>query len=208
MAHTEDMGFAPVDGEVRAAFRAAVERFAQTGCTLVEGTPDAGDTGALWWRIAGPESYASEGPLLAEHEATMTPGTAEIVRSGEHTSASDYLDAQHDRSRFARGWAEFFGGADLLLAPAMQVPAFAIGRSAPDSVEGRPCDPVFEDWCSMIYVANLTGQPSLSVPIGFSAEGLPLGMQIIARRFEDHLALRAGAAWERLSPWTDAWPPR
>lgn len=206
VAHTEDMGFAPVDAEVRAAFRAAVDRFAQTGCTLVEAAPDAGDTAELWWRIAGPESYASEGPLLAEHEATMTAGTAEIVRSGEPASARDYLDAQHDRSRFTRAWAEFFGDVDLLLAPSTQVPAFPLGKSAPAEVEGRPCDPLFEDWCTLLYVANLTGMPSLSVPIGFTGDGLPLGMQIIARRFEDHVALRAGAAWERLYPWPE-WRP-
>jgi Asp-tRNA(Asn)/Glu-tRNA(Gln) amidotransferase A subunit family amidase len=208
VAHTEDMGFAPVDAEVRAAFRRAVALFSQTGCELIEGAPDAGDTSELWWRVAGPESYASEGPLLERHEAEMTAGTAAIVRSGERASARDYLDAQHDRSRFARAWAEFFGDVDLLLAPCMQVPAFLIGEGAPAEVEGRRCDPLFEDWCTMILVANLTQQPSLSVPIGFSADGLPLGMQIIARRFEDHVALRAGAAWQRLHPFELDWPPR
>jgi Asp-tRNA(Asn)/Glu-tRNA(Gln) amidotransferase A subunit family amidase len=208
VAHTEDMGFAPVDADVRQAFREAVGTFARTGCELVEAAPDAGDTADLWWRVAGPESYASEGPLLKDHEAEMTEGTAAIIRSGESASAQDYLDAQHDRSRFTRAWAEFFGDVDLLLAPCMQVPAFPLGQGAPSEVEGRPCDPVFEDWCSMIYVANLTQQPSLSVPIGFTADGLPLGMQIIARRFEDHVALRAGAAWQRLHPFEREWPPR
>ena len=70
-------------------------------------------------------------------------------------------------------------------------------------MEGRPCDPLFEDWCSLAYVANLTNQPSLTVPIGFSREGLPLGMQIMGRRFQDVLVLRAGAAWERRRPWRE-----
>jgi len=208
VAHTEDMGFAPVDAAVRHAFRAAVQTFARTSCELVDGAPDAGETADLWWRVAGPESYASEGPLLEDHEAEMTKGTATIIRSGESASARDYLDAQHERSRFARAWAEFLGDVDLLIAPCMQVPAFPLGQGAPAAVEGRPCDPLFEDWCSMIYVANLTGQPSLSVPIGFTGDGLPLGMQIIARRFEDHVALRAGAAWQRLHPFERDWPPR
>jgi Asp-tRNA(Asn)/Glu-tRNA(Gln) amidotransferase A subunit family amidase len=207
IAYTEDMGFAPVDAAVREAFRAAIEVLRGSGCELVAAYPDAGDTSDLWWRIISPESFASEGPLLAEHESVMTEGTPEIIRSGERVSAQEYLDAQHDRAVFTRKWAEFFTEFDLLLAPSMQVPAFPVGEGGPPEIEGRKCDPLFEDWCNMIYVANLTGQPSLSVPIGRTADGLPLGMQIIARRFEDHLALRAGAAWQRLAPWEHDWPP-
>jgi Asp-tRNA(Asn)/Glu-tRNA(Gln) amidotransferase A subunit family amidase len=145
--------------------------------------------------------------MLAEHETVMSPGTPEIIRAGERYSAADYLDAQHERSAFTRAWAEFFQKFDVLVAPAMQVPAFPVGQGTPTEVDGVPCDPLFEDWCSMIYVANLTGQPSLSVPMGYSADGLPLGMQIIGRRFEDDVVLRVGAAWERLAPWRDDWPP-
>jgi Asp-tRNA(Asn)/Glu-tRNA(Gln) amidotransferase A subunit family amidase len=206
IAYTEDMGFAPVDAAVREAFRAAVASLRRGGCELVEAHPDTGDTAELWWRIVAAESFASEGPLLAEHESEMTEGTPEIIRSGEGITARDYLDAQHDRAQFSRKWAEFFTQFDLLLAPSMQVPAFPVGQGAPAEVEGRSCDPLFEDWCSMIYVANLTGQPSLSVPIGRTEDGLPLGMQIIARRFEDHEALRAGAAWQALAPWERDWP--
>jgi Asp-tRNA(Asn)/Glu-tRNA(Gln) amidotransferase A subunit family amidase len=207
VAYTEDMGFAPVDTTVREAFRNALATFGQTGCELVAAYPDTGDTADLWWRIVAAEGFASEGPLLAEHESVMTEGTPEIIRSGERITAREYLDAQHERARFARQWGEFFTEFDLLVAPSMQVPAFPVGQSAPAEVEGRRCDPLFEDWCSMIYVANLTNQPSLAVPIGRTSDGLPLGMQIIARRFEDHLALRAGAAWQRLMPWDHEWPP-
>jgi Asp-tRNA(Asn)/Glu-tRNA(Gln) amidotransferase A subunit family amidase len=207
IAYTEDMGFAPVDIAVREAFRAAIETLGRSGCEVVAAHPDAGDTSELWWRVVSAESFASEGPLLAEHESVMTEGTPEIIRSGERITAQEYLDTQHDRALFARKWAEFFTEFDLLLAPSMQVPAFPVGQGAPAEVEGRKCDPLFEDWCNMIYVANLTSQPSLSVPIGRTAEGLPLGMQIIARRFEDHVALRAGAVWQRLAPWEHEWPP-
>lgn len=207
VAYTEDMGFAPVDHEVRAAFRSALTALADTDCQLFEDCPATSDPAPTWWRIAAAESYASEGDLLNEHEAEMTSGTASIVRSGERLSARDYLDAQDARSRLSRSWAEFFHRYDLLVAPAMQIPAFSIDSEPPTQIEGRPCDPLFEDWCSMIYVANLTGQPSLTVPIGLSSDGMPLGMQIIGRRFEDAQVLRAGAAWERRHPWQQTWPP-
>lgn len=206
VAYSEDFGTEPVDVDVRAAFRAAVSSFGGTGCELIEAHPPGGDLQELWWRVVACECFASEGPLLASHEATMTDGTPDIVRSGEGVTARDYLDAQDRRAALAREWSEFLGEYDLLLAPSTQVAAFPVGKTAPDEIEGRPCNPVFEDWVSMIYAANLTNQPSLSVPIGFTAGGLPIGMQIIARRFEDHVALRAGAAWEQLCPWRQAWP--
>ena len=207
VAHSEDLEFAPVEPEVRSLFRAAVARFRDTGCTLTADGPQTEDPAPLWWRIAAAESYASEGELLASHEDEMTEGTPDIIRSGEHMTARDYLDAQNDRALVARTWAEFFERYDLLLTPAMQIPAFRVDQGAPTEIEGRACDPLFEDWCSLIYMANLTGQPSLSVPIGYSRDGLPVGMQIVGRRFDDALVLRAGAAWERLQAWPDQWPP-
>jgi len=207
IAATEDLGYAPVDPEVRLAMRDALSALRSAGVRVEEAHPGTGDPSELWWRIAACESYAAEGPLLERHEEEMTPGTAEIVRSGERFSAADYLDAQHERSAFTRRWEEFLAEFDVLLAPCLPVPAFGVGEEAPAEIEGRACDPLFENWCSMVYVANLSGQPSLSVPLAPSREGLPLGMQIIAGRFRDDVALRAGATWERLRPWAGRRPP-
>ncbi|MGV9869978.1 amidase [Rhodococcus koreensis] len=207
IAYSEDFGTEPVDDAVRACFRAAVARFADSGCELVEATPPGGDQlRDIWWGIAACETFASEGPLLAHHEGLMTAGIGDIIRSGQQYSARAYLDLQDRRNQLARGWAEFMTDFDLILAPAMQVPAFGADRMAPETVQGRPTDPIFEDWTSMIYGANLTNCPALSVPIGFTKGGLPVGMQIIGRRFEDGMTLRAGAVWERISPWAHRWP--
>jgi Asp-tRNA(Asn)/Glu-tRNA(Gln) amidotransferase A subunit family amidase len=207
IAVSEDFSTEPVDDDVRHAFRAAVSKLASTGCTLVQADPPSGDRlQELWWRIMACEAYASEGDLLAEHASVMTDGTSEIIRSGERFTAKDYLDAQDERAALARRWAEFFNDYDLLVAPTLQVTAFPVGQTAPKTVGGRPCDPIFEDWVSMIYAANLVNCPSVSVPIGFSPAGLPIGMQIMAQRFNDSLTLRAGAAWEALQPWAQEWP--
>jgi Asp-tRNA(Asn)/Glu-tRNA(Gln) amidotransferase A subunit family amidase len=208
IAYSEDFGFAPVEPSVRAAFRAAVERLADAGCELLPAAPKAGDPVDLWWRIAAAESYASERSLLAAHEDVLTEGTADIMRAGLGVSAVDYLDAQHERAAYARVWAEFLDDFDALIAPSVQVPAFPVGAGAPAEVDGRPCDPLFEDWCSMCYPVNLTGQPSLSLPMGFDADGLPLALQVITPRFDDHVALRIGAVWEQIFPWPTYWPPQ
>ena len=90
---------------------------------------------------------------------------------------------------------------DLMLTPAMECVAFAHGRTGPEAVGGEPIGEFFDDWCHFMYPFNLTGQPAISVPMGSAEHGLPIGLQIIGRRFADELVLRAAAGWERLAPW-------
>jgi Asp-tRNA(Asn)/Glu-tRNA(Gln) amidotransferase A subunit family amidase len=207
VACSVDLGFAPVERDVRAAFDGALAVLAADGWALEEAAPPPTSPTALWNTIAVAEGYASEGPLLAEWEAKMTEGTADLVRAGERVSAGEYVDAQHERTRYTREWSEFFGGFDLLLTPAMQLTAFPVGMLVPEEIDGEPVDPFFDDWCTFCYPANLTGQPAACVPIGAGADGLPVGLQIIGRRWEDAVVLAAAAAVERALPWADAWPP-
>jgi Asp-tRNA(Asn)/Glu-tRNA(Gln) amidotransferase A subunit family amidase len=201
VAYSADGGFAAVDPVVRRAFADAVERFAAaTGVTPVEAHPALGDPMALWELIAGAEGFASEGPLLAEHEAEMTPGTADIIRAGD-IPAVTYINGMHERGRYTAAWSEFFETYDLLLSPTMQSTAFAVGLDGPEVIEGRRFAPDDGSWASLVVAANLTGQPAVTVPCGLGDDGLPIGLQITARRFEDALALRAAAAWEAVAPW-------
>jgi aspartyl-tRNA(Asn)/glutamyl-tRNA(Gln) amidotransferase subunit A len=101
----------------------------------------------------------------------------------------------------------FFERFDLLLTPAMQLTAFPLGILSPAEIDGEPVDPFFDDWVTFCLPANLTGQPAASVPMGFGVNGLPVGLQIIGRRFEDAAVLEAAAVVECVMPWGDAWPP-
>ena len=201
VAYSADGGFAAVDPDVRRAFAAAVERFAgAVGVTPVQAYPATGDATALWELISGAEGFASEGPLLAEHEAQMTPGTADMIRAG-NIPAVAYIEAMHERARYTVAWSEFFTEYDLLLSPTMQSTAFAVGLDGPEVIEGRRFAPEDGSWASLVVAANLTGQPAVTVPCGLGEDGLPIGLQITTRRFEDALALRAAAAWEAVAPW-------
>jgi len=200
IAYSVDGGFAAVDPDVRRSFAAAVERFASTGVTPVDAYPDTGDATALWELIAGAEGFVSESPLLIGHEAEMTPGTADLIRAGD-IPARQYIEAMHARARYTTVWSEFFTQYDLLLSPTMQSTAFPVGAEGPAEIDGRRFGPASNDWANLVLAANLTGQPAVTVPCGTGDDGLPIGLQITARRFEDALAMRAAAAWETLAPW-------
>ena len=203
IAASEDLGFAPVEPDVRAAFRAAVDRLAAAGFSVEEAQPETGDSTDLWMRIALSEGHTSCRELLG----SLGPRAEEFIAAGAEVSAADYLDAQHERGRFTRAWLEFLGSYDVLLTPAMQLTAFPVGQVMPTEIEGRAVDPEREDWCAFCYPANLTGHPAASVPCGFDRDGLPIGLQILGRRFDERTVLRLAAAWEEIAPWADAVPP-
>src|SRR2546428_2581240 len=82
---------------------------------------------------------------------------------------------------------------------------FGGGPYNPAVMAGKPVEPCA--WIPFTYPFNLTGQPAASVPCGFTNEGLPIGLQIVGRRFDDAGVLGAAAAFERARPWADRRPP-
>jgi Asp-tRNA(Asn)/Glu-tRNA(Gln) amidotransferase A subunit family amidase len=202
-----DLGFAPVERDVREAFARALDALSDAGWAIEEVVPPSEPPIEMWNAIACAEGYASEGPLLAEFDARMWADTADLVRAGERITAAEYLDWQHRRAAYTGAWAALFERIDLLLTPAMQLTAFPVGILSPETIDGAPVDPFFDDWVTFCLPANLTGRPAACVPIGLGDGGLPVGMQILGRRFEDAVVLGAAAAVERVLPWADAWPP-
>jgi Asp-tRNA(Asn)/Glu-tRNA(Gln) amidotransferase A subunit family amidase len=213
VAVSDDLAWAPVDPEVRTAFRATLDRLADDGARVVEAHPDAGHPTELWNDIALPEGFASEGPLL-DHEG-IDPATRAITESGRAATAADYLDAHERRVAFTAGWESFFddGGYDVLLSPSMPVPAFGVDVTGPAEIDGQLVDPFFDDWCGLALPANLTGQPATAVPTGLSSDGLPLGLQVMGPRWADLRTLAVAARIEtltgfELSPALADGPPR
>ena len=83
----------------------------------------------------------------------------------------------------------------------MESVAFPLSDWAPRELDGQPIGEFYDDYCHFCYPFDLTGRPVISVPMAPGSGGLPLGLQIAGRRFEDDLVLRAAAAWERAQPW-------
>jgi Asp-tRNA(Asn)/Glu-tRNA(Gln) amidotransferase A subunit family amidase len=194
VAASEDLGFAAVDPDVRASFRAAVEAIRGSGVQVTDAHPEPIDPGPLWDAIALPEGYASEGPLLDRSPDLVGPDATAIIRAGAAATARDYLDAQEARAALTRAWAEFFTQYDVLLTPTMPVTAFSADRLAPETVDGQPVPETFDAWCALALPANLAGLPAVSVPCGPGRDGLPVGLQLIGPRWSEADLLRAAAA--------------
>lgn len=93
---------------------------------------------------------------------------------------------------------------DLLVTPTVAAAAFPVGLMGPPLIDGKAVG--VEDWAPFTWPMNFTGQPAISVPAGFTHDGLPVGLQITGRRLDDAGVLRAAAAFERARPWR-RWRP-
>jgi len=203
IAVSDDFGFARVDPIVRDAFRQAVDRLAQLGCTIEDAHPEYKNPEPMWWTIAAAESYASEGSLLDRSEL-IAPNSLSLIRMGEAISAGEYLDAQHERAEFAKVWGSFFENFDLIVSPGEQVLPFSV-----EEAEKLRSDEIAAgDWWGMDCVANLTGQPATSVPVGIVDGGLPVGMQFMGRPFDDERVLQVASTFEALVRGPLMHPPR
>jgi Asp-tRNA(Asn)/Glu-tRNA(Gln) amidotransferase A subunit family amidase len=204
VAYSEDLGYVPIDDGVRRAFRAAIERFASLGAELVaaQPAPFSPNPVDIWNTLTTTDNLTSEGPLL--ETGGVGADARGLIEPGADVSGLDYVRARNAQWEYACAWSRFMADYDLLLTPTMECVAFEHGATGPATIAGEPIGEFYDDFCHFCYPFNLTGQPAISVPMGTAEHGLPVGLQIVGRRFEDDLVLGAGAAWERLGAWPRA----
>jgi len=128
----------------------------------------------------------------------MDPELVAYAEGASSLSVAEYLKAVAARQAMVDVLRRFFERFDLLLAPTLCLPAFPLGIVGPREVAGREVTHL--GW-TLCYPFNYSGQPAVSIPAGWTASGLPVGIQIVGRRLEDALVLRAAAAFEMARPW-------
>jgi len=197
LAFAPTLGKAPVDPQVAAAVAAAAQHFEELGAHVEEAAPaleDAAPAFAAHWFPAA--ALLIDG-IPKEKRALMDPGLVAIAAQGARMSLIDHLKAIRMREAMGLVMQEFHRRYDLLLLPTMPMPAFEAGEECPvDSANRR-----WTDWTPFTYPFNLTKQPAASVPCGFSKVGLPIGLQIVGRLYDDATVLRAARAFERVQPF-------
>ncbi len=198
IAWSPDLGFAPVERETRDIAEAAARAFTELGLSVEEASPDLGDPSTILRTLYGGAQAGSHAARSAEQKAQMDPELVAYAEASSGLSVVDYLKAVSARQALTDSLRRFFERYDLLLTPTLSLPAFPLGMVGPAEVAGRKVTHL--GW-TLCYPFNYSGQPAISVPAGWTASGLPVGLQIIGRRLEDAFVLRAAAAFEALRPW-------
>ncbi len=204
IAYSPDLGHARVDPEVAALVRRAVDRFTELGAVVEEvAVPWAAD-GPELARLFWPAHFTRIAPKLAEWESRMDPGFVALIRAGLAVSMTDYMLARDRKAAYIAAAHRWFEDWDFLLTPAVSVAAFPADRIIPAHWPAHAWD--WLSWAEFSYPFNLTGDPAASVPCGFTADGLPVGLQIVGRRFDDLGVLQASAAFESVQGWSGRRP--
>jgi aspartyl-tRNA(Asn)/glutamyl-tRNA(Gln) amidotransferase subunit A len=153
----------------------------------------------LWWAGAG---YML-GALSEDKKALLEPALRQIAEEGAKIPLRSYLDANATRGALGsrmRVWMESY---DLIVTPAVATAAFDTSMLLPADSSGN----AWLDWTPFSYPFNLTQQPAASVPCGFTKDGLPVGLQIVGRMYDDAGVLAAARAYEAAHPLFDMAPP-
>ncbi len=198
VAFSPTLGYGHNDPEVEAAVERAAAALEGAGAHVGRvdpGIEDCVEAFHVLWFTGAAKVIGGHGEDALDR---VDPGLARAVeRYGVPATASDYLDAMAVRMALGVRMGAFHEEWDVLLTPTMPIAAFAAGRDAP---VGWPSD-LWTSWTPYTYPFNMTQQPALSVPCGFTGDRRPVGLQLVAARHRDDLLLRVGHAYQQLTDW-------
>jgi aspartyl-tRNA(Asn)/glutamyl-tRNA(Gln) amidotransferase subunit A len=204
IAFSPDLGHARVDPDVAALVKSAVSRFTELGATVEQVQLPWGPTGA---ELIGPfwaAHMTRHEQHLPQWEARMDPGLVACIKDGAPMSVGEYLALKERKMAYVANIHRWFEDWDFLLTPSVSVAAFPAERLMPAHWPQHPWNWI--EWAHFSYPFNMSWNPAASVPCGFTADGLPVGLQIVGRRFDDLGVLQAAAAFEEAQPWADKRP--
>ncbi|HVB64474.1 MAG TPA: amidase [Nitrolancea sp.] len=205
VAWSRDLGFASIEPEVLRIVEASVDAFRELGCQVIEVDPGFADPWEPLSLIWATGMAAGHSDNFDQVRSLIDPGRAKVAEEGFAISGVDLTNAHNRKAQFVEQVLGFSEQFDLLLTPTVPVTAFAAGADQPGTVAGKTTS--YLSWTPYTYVFNLTGQPAATVPCGFAADGLPVGLQIVGRWRDDATVLRAASAFEAARPWSQHRPP-
>ena len=201
VAYSPDLGITPVDPEVAAVTRKAAERFADAGCIVEEAHPDLREAHECFHVLRAFDFAVSKAELLRTKRDLLKPEVIWNIEEGLKLSVEQLERAEAQRLAMTARTIEFFETYDLLLAPATIVAPFPVENRYVAECAGKKFNN-YVQWLGIVYAITLACCPALSLPCGFTASGLPVGLQMVAppraearllagaRALEDILGLR------------------
>jgi aspartyl-tRNA(Asn)/glutamyl-tRNA(Gln) amidotransferase subunit A len=203
IAWSPTLGYADPVSEVVGLCEQAVRSLEELGCEVELVDEVMEDPIDMWMS----EFYAGVGTRLrtmfGDRQELLDPAVAEMLSGALDRTLEEYWTRVFDRYRFREQMRQFMEKYDLLVSPVLPVPAFDVGLNLPPQMP----DANVISWVSYTYPFNLTGQPGASLPVGFTEEGLPVGLQLISKAIRETDIFRIAAAFEAARPWIDKKPP-
>ncbi|MEQ9606714.1 MAG: amidase family protein [Kiloniellaceae bacterium] len=196
LAVSEDLGFAPVSAQVRALFRARVERLGRLAdCEAVDPPLKTIDANRCFEVLRAVGFLGGSRQLVERHPDKVGPNVTANVKLGLTFSAADVAEAEAAQTQLYHAFLDFMADHDALVCPVASVQPFDKTELFPREIDGKAL-PTYISWIAITYGLTLVGHPVLVLPCGTDDDGLPFGLQIVGRRGGDAELLRLGLALE------------
>jgi len=199
-------GILQVDGPIARVTEAAARHFADLGCTVEEACPDVGIVKEIIPPLRTLRTAVVRQPQLGRADEITNQALKDYLARAEQLTVREVAAAEWHRSQLVDRVHRFLETYHLLLLPTTQMPPFPKERAAPETLGGQPVTDSLQPSLAT-YTISMTGLPAISVPCGFTPDGLPVGLQIVGRWRREADVLRAAAAFEAAFPWAHHRPP-
>jgi amidase len=206
VAWSRDLGGLPVDRRVTKVLEAQRGTFDSLGCRVEDGEPDLTNAGNIF-QVQRALNFATRyGPLLDKHRHLMKDTVIWNVEEGLALTARRIGEADVQRAQLYHRMREFMERHEFLLIPTVQVPPFDVTQPYVTEINGTKL-PTYIDWMRSCSDITVTALPAISVPAGFTDEGLPVGLQIVGRHQDEWGVLQLAHAFERATGFHRRRPP-
>jgi amidase len=206
IAWSRDLGELPVDPRVMAAIDGQRAAFESLGCVIEDGEPNFADADEVFkvWRAWHFE--LSYGELLESHRDQIKDTVIWNIEEGKKLSGPQIARAEIKRTALYHRVREFMETHEFLILPVSQVPPFDVRQRYITEINGTEMH-TYIDWMKSCYYISVLGLPAISVPCGFTPEGLPIGVQIVGRHQDDFGVLQLAHAFEQATGFWKQRPP-
>ena len=196
VAWCPDLGGLPLDPRVRTVLDHQRATFVSLGCIVEDACPEFGDVDSIFLTVRAWRSAVVLGPLLATHRHQLKPDAVKEIEAGLAVTGSRLARAMVQHGELLARIRQFQTSYPFLVCAVNQVPPFDATLDWPKAIDGVAMDH-YVAWMKSAYWISTTFRPAISVPAGFTAEGLPVGIQIVGRYRDDLGVLQLAHAFER-----------
>lgn len=206
VALSPDFGGLPIDPAVREAIASTRTVFEALGCEVDDASPDLSDAYEAFQTLRAAGLAQSHGPLLTNHRHQLKDTAVWNIEKGLALTGEEMARAGRLREAVFQRMSGFMAQQEFLAVPVNQVPPFPVETPYPTEINGVEME-TYIDWMKSCFFITMTGHPAISVPCGFTPDGLPVGVQIVGRYRDEFGVLQLAHAFEQATGFWKRRPP-
>ena len=206
VAWFKDLGGVPFDSHVRAIVDGHRATFESLGCIVEQAEPDFSPAEISFRTLRAWSSGQAYGERLREHPDAFKDTLKVEIEEGLRLTGTELAHAEVARGQLWRHFQAFLDQYEYFVLPTTQLPPFDVTTPYPTEIAGVKFSN-YIDWMKSCWYISATGNPAASVPGGFTADGLPVGVQIVGRNRDDFAVLQLAHAFEQATGFTKKHPP-